>query len=108
MAKLKIRPLGPDVCLVVAEGCGTIVSRKFYHIAPEELEQLLSPYHKLVKRFGPRQVTEVIIPLALGQRVPARAEGWQKALDRAAAAMGARLIPGPRGTKWQGYYEIPA
>jgi len=117
MAKLKIEPhdLDPGKSIVTAEGCGASITY-IIDAPPKKLKLMLKAHQEVIAKLGPWQVLEVAIPLVQGKRVPATAARlvrdraaqylgrYQRALERAAAAMGARFVPGPRGGKWLGYY----
>lgn len=81
-----------------------------FFMGPDKAERL----REIVERnrwLGPWQVRRVVVPLLLGYKIPASFRcingSSQSALDRAAQAVGARLVLGPNGGRWNGYYHIP-
>jgi len=83
-----------------------------------ELAQRLREVVERNRWLGTWQVAAVVLPLLRGKRVPADARRlvkgqaalylgrYQRALNRAAQALGARYVPGPRGGRWSGYYTL--
>jgi len=88
-----------------------------YNVSAEVAER----FSELVRRARPRGrwQLKLLMELARGRRVPATAARivrgraaayggrYQASLENIMSRAGARLVPGPRGGRWCGYYELP-
>jgi hypothetical protein len=95
-----------------------ISSRRFAVVVPRDVAQRFEELVKLARPRGSWQL-ELLLELARGRRIPATAAHlvrgraaaylgrYQASLEALMGRLGARLVLGPRGGRWAGYYELP-